>query len=136
MLLLVQLTELIMTNVSKKHVPKKEFDALFDQFSTTVSKLKPRNTSHFFNEFFTESEKIMFTKRLGAILMIHKGYSPYRVWTTLRLSSATTKKLCLQYAEGCYVELIKAIDAQKQMEELWNTLEILLRAGMPEQGKN
>lgn len=125
-----------MTNISKRKLPKKEFDNLYSQFSRTISKLNERSNAEFFNDFFTETEKIMFIKRLAAIIMIHKGYSPYRVWTTLKLSSATAKKMFLQYEQGCYVHLIKSIDRQKQTEELWKMIELFLRAGMPEQGKN
>mgnify|MGYP001979242450 CR=1 FL=1 len=74
----------------------------------------------------------MLIKRLAAIIMIHHGYSLYRVAQTLHLSDATVSKYRQRYLAGMYTSLTLRFESRSfNQAKFWHTLELLLRAGLP-----
>ena len=124
-----------MTHVSKRKLKKKDFDTLYKRMVKVLSLTNTENGSLFFNEFFSSAEKIMFTKRLCAILMFEEQYSVYRVSETLYISPSTALRIRLQYEAGAYVHILSVIKKNAPRVDIWNVLERILQAGMPPRGK-
>ena len=126
-----------MTNVSKRKLKNDFQDKLFQQLSKLVTSANKKQTEGFLSALFTESEKIMFIKRLAVILLLSKEHSAYRISQTLKMSESTVNNIRLKHEIGLYNSIISL--AQKKefdTEQFWNTIEILLRAGLPPRGKD
>lgn len=125
-----------MTNVSKKKLPEKEFGKLYSQLNVLVAGLDKQSSSAFFSDLLGPEEKIMLVKRLAAVVMFIEGNSSYRVWQLLQLSPSTAEKIRFDYERGRYDNLKRIITKKKKdYEAFWQTLEVILRAGMPPQGR-
>lgn len=125
-----------MTNISKKKLPSKEFDKLYTQLNSIIASLDKKSSSAFFSELLGPEEKIMLVKRLAAVVMFIEGNSSYRVWQLLQLSPSTAEKIRLDYEVGRYTNLERIITKKrKDYEDFWNTLEVILRLGMPPMGR-
>ncbi|MCX6704682.1 MAG: Trp family transcriptional regulator [Candidatus Woesebacteria bacterium] len=108
-----------MSQVSKYPVRKDVYDEIFDTFLQTIANLKTkREVLEFFNEFLTPNEKIMFSKRLAAGLLISEGYDYKEISNLLKTSSATisTFSSFYKYGEG-YRKLIDKIKTDKEIIE-------------------
>jgi len=126
-----------MTRVSKRKLKKEVRKSIDDKFVKTLSSLGGGGAVQFFlNELFTPTERTMFTKRLVALLMLAQGISPYRVWKLLKMSPQTTARMSTDMDAGRYPEIMALVKKKKDRERLWADLEVIIRFGMPEMGKN
>lgn len=126
-----------MTNISKNVLAQKDMDRLFDQLNVITSKLDKRLSRSFFDNLLGPEEKIMLVKRLAAVVMLIERNSSYRVWKSLKISPTTAEYIRKDYENGRYVDIEKIITKDKaDYEKFWKTLEVVLRGGLPEMGKN
>ncbi len=125
-----------MTHVSKKKLKKKDLDLLATQFNRIVSKLGEKSSVQFFDEFLSEAERIMFIKRLGAIVMFKKGCSVYRVSKVLLISPSTAERMKLKYTIGAYRDIDHVLSTTSDYNRFWDVIEKILGAGLPPRGKN
>lgn len=65
-------------------------------FALSRSK-NPKEARALFDNFFTAEEKIMLSKRLAALYLIHKGLHYNEIADTLAISTATVGKLRYRY---------------------------------------
>lgn len=108
-----------MSQVSKYPVQKDVYDEIFDTFLQTIASLTTKtDVLNFFNEFLTPTEKIMFSKRLAAGLLIAEGYDYKQIQNLLKTSTATisTFSSFYKYGEG-YKRVIDRIRVNKRVEE-------------------
>jgi hypothetical protein len=132
----VNRTIIIMTNVSKRKLPEKEFVKLRSQFEKAISKLDAKTAGPFVRELLGPEEYLMLAKRLCAVVMYVEGNSSYRVWQLLNMSPSTAEKIRLDYYNGRYKHVTAALmKHRKDYEEFWSVLEVVLRAGMPPRGR-
>jgi len=126
-----------MTNVSKNKLSQDVRDKLFTQFTSLFTNANQKHISSLFEALFTDSEKIMFIKRLAVVLMISEGYSTYAISKTLKVSDGTARTLKSKFLKGEYDVLI-SVTKQKNFDntQFWASIEILLRLGMPSYGKD
>lgn len=109
-----------MSQVSKYPIQKEIYNEIFDTFLQTIASLNTKQeVLEFFNEFLTPTEKIMFSKRLAAGLLIAQGYDYREISRLLKTSSATisTFSSFYKYGEG-YKKVIDRIKTDKQIAEL------------------
>jgi uncharacterized protein YerC len=99
-----------MTNVSKRKLKPKDKAALEQQLAAVFAKLDDSAARSFLDSMLTDAERTMYMKRLAAVLMLHRGYSPYRVWTALQLSPSTAERYALQYSIGKYDQFLSQLD--------------------------
>ncbi len=125
-----------MTRISKKKLGKEVLDKIHNRFTKTIVDLRGKSGSLFIEELFTPTEKIMFAKRLAGLLMIAQSISTYKVSKLLRLSSSTTSKMELDIENGKYPSIAKVIQKKKYHDKFWMELEVFVRMGMPEMGRN
>ncbi len=81
-----------MTRVSRTKLDPKKLQELKNHFSFLISSLnKDSEIENFFNEFLTEEEKIMLTKRLVLFMLLKRNYSPTSIQSALHVSYETVR---------------------------------------------
>lgn len=125
-----------MANVSKKKLKKEIFNKIHNRFIKTVVDLHGKSGSVFVEELFTPTEKVMFAKRLAGLLMLAQGISSYKVSKLLRLSLSTTARMRIDSKSGKYSSVAEIVKRKKDRDKFWAELEVFVRLGMPEMGKN
>ena len=126
-----------MTNTSKHKLQATKQKELFVQFANLFANVNQNESSVLFETLFTDAEKVMFIKRLAIILMLSKNHSTYAIAKTLYVSDSTVREIKKKYVLGMFSSIVdatknKSFDAVK----FWATVDILVRAGMPSQGKD
>jgi len=125
-----------MTNVSKKKLNTEQQKELRKQIVSLFAATDKRTAEGLFSELFTETEQIMFFKRLAVVALIEKGFSCYRISKTLKVSETTVQQIFVKYDDGGYEKLCGLLCTPKfNSEKFWKTLETLLQAGMPPMGR-
>ena len=125
-----------MTNISK-HTLHKEFEKeLFKQFIGLFSVSNKKHSAELFSSLFTESERIMFIKRLAIIVLLQKNVSSYKISLKLHVSDATVRSIHEQISAGKFNPILlhvrkKTFDA----DSFWKTVEKILSAGLPPRGR-
>ena len=134
---LLQLTGVIvMTNISKKVLAPSVQAKLFNQMTDLFASVDKKKANQISYELFTLSERIMFMKRLAAIVMLSEGYSSYRVAKTLQMSETTIASLIDKMEKGAFNAIISSTKKKEfDMKKFWSTIEVLLNGGMPSMGK-
>ena len=126
-----------MTHVSKYKLKEKDFEKLYTKFQSVIAQLQKTDSKHFLGELLSESEKIMLTKRFSAIVMFKKGCSVYRVAQVLHMSPSTAERMKLKFEIGAYKHIVAILNSKKELnKDFWDTIEIILRAGLPPMGKH
>jgi len=125
-----------MVNISKKKLKGKIADQIHNNFIKIIVRLEGKKGSLFIEELFTPAEKIVFAKRLAALLMLEKGLSSYKVERLLNLSSSTTARMKKDLHCGKYPSIKIITCRKKENDKFWKDLESFIRLGMPEMGKN
>jgi uncharacterized protein YerC len=121
-----------MSQISKKKLGYFVSSKISDQFVDTLIGLNNKNKGReFVNELFTETEKIMLAKRLGAIVMLKDGYSNYRVSRHLQLSSSTVFKLSKAVKKSQYSFLDEFFSNKKVRMEFLKKVLYYSRGGLP-----
>jgi uncharacterized protein YerC len=125
-----------MTNVSKKSLKKSVKDKISKQFSGLIADInKSDKSSLFINEFFTESEEIMLTKRLAVIFMLLEEFSPTSIISLLKVSPSTVNKISVTLDRGGHSSIKTYLGNKKNKVKFQYNLEVILRAGMPPMGR-
>src|SRR3989338_7947894 len=83
-----------MTNVSKVKTGSPDYKHASQELTQLISKLNKKTASVFINELFTESEKIMITKRFAAALLFNNNFSTYR--TAIGREIVIKEKCCCE----------------------------------------
>lgn len=126
-----------MPHISSEKINEKIYRRIFSQLANVVSKAKSHQADALLTSILTETEQVMLSKRLAAAVMFSEGYSRYAIEKTLMISSSTAARLYSAYENGLYDGVLNIIKKdKKQKEEFWQSLEVLLRLGMPSMGKD
>ncbi|OGG67202.1 hypothetical protein A3I99_03005 [Candidatus Kaiserbacteria bacterium RIFCSPLOWO2_02_FULL_45_11b] len=124
-----------MTNISKNKLPEEDFQKLFKKMTEIMTKAQQTDIEIFLSDLLGKEEKIMLVKRFIAVVMLCEGNSSYRIWRTLNISPSTADKIRLDYVSGRYRKLTSLFKRQpKKYHRLWQTLELVLQAGLPPRG--
>lgn len=116
-----------MPQVSRYKMNDVLFEKLFTQFAFILAPQEIQNTKSCLSDLFTDTEKIMFVKRLAIIVMLHEGISSYQIWTTLKMSSSTVARIQDGYEQGCYTHITTALTKNKKKYNTFlQTLGVLL----------
>jgi len=126
-----------MVNISKQRLKKETRAKLFNQLSKLVTRASSKSSTVFLEELLSETEHIMIAKRLAVILLIRTDMPKKTIARVLLMSKTTVSKIDEKYQNGGYKTLTKVLGkSKKEREQVLNTLERILRAGMPSQGKD
>ncbi|KKT78648.1 MAG: hypothetical protein UW75_C0043G0010 [Parcubacteria group bacterium GW2011_GWF2_44_8] len=105
-----------MTNVSKVKTGSPDYKHASQELTQLISKLNKKTASVFINELFTESEKIMITKRFAAALLFNNNFSTYRTAIALGVSISTAQRIYKQYEAGQFDNLINCLSKKEKNE--------------------
>ena len=119
-----------MPHVSKKKLESEIFERLFIQLSEVFKIAGKRKTlSYFTDELFTQTEKIMFAKRLAAVLLLDREIPQHTISEKLNMSPSTIARLSLNVEIGKYKYILKI--AGKNREDMFNILYNFILEKMP-----
>lgn len=125
-----------MAHISKQKLSKEKEGELYTQLFRVIARLNKATAPDFLGELFGEEEKLMFAKRLAAIILYIEGNSSYRVWTLLHISPSTADRIRLNFQMGKYRNMELFITKNRsEYTRLLDTLEIILQAGLSPRGK-
>lgn len=111
-----------MPHVSNKKLDSKSLDKIYSQLVSVFDTAGRKYDSNILlKEFLTETEKIMFAKRLAILSMIDEGISKHYISEILLVSSSTVDRISLKYEQGKYPYLSKII--RKNKETIWQILQ-------------
>lgn len=117
-----------MPHISKKKLRKKTFNKLFHKLLLTFDNAhKEHSFGLIVHELFTNTEKIMLTKRLIIILLLSKEIPQHRIVDMLHVSPSTVAKMSLLVEIGKYNSIIKV--ASRKRVGFLDLIEFLLRGG-------
>ncbi len=126
----------IMTNISKRALNKEFEKELFTQFITLFSTSRKEQNAKLFSSLFTESERIMFIKRLAIIVLIQKKASTYKIAQKLHVSDATARAIQRKIGNGSLDPILTHIQKRSfDADAFWETVDLILRAGLPPRGR-
>ena len=118
-----------MPHISDKKLDEKYFQQLYSQlvkvFDTTGT---ARKSEILLNEFLTDTEKIMFAKRLAIICLLCEGVSKPFISDILLISPSTVDRISLQYEIGYYAYLENLI--KKNSKPMWEVLENMIHSSV------
>lgn len=125
-----------MTNISKRELDTETSEKLFSQFSLLFANADQKQIAHLFEALFTDAEKVMFIKRIASVFLIAEGYSQYAIAQRLNMSEATVRNLVRQAKVGKFDAII-SVTRKRSFDKVrfWETVEVLLRGGLPPMGK-
>ena len=109
-----------MTQVSKRFLRQEIEEKVYETFWETVVKMNKREeTSMFFSEFFSRSEKVNFTKRLSIAILLHKGYEWRSISEILKVSPSTIAKMALKAGTKGFRIYFEKLDKDEAWREFW-----------------
>jgi len=126
-----------MTNISKQQLTAGVADKLRLQLARIFHNVPVQKSKNLFEALLSEAEQIMLAKRLAVILLLHQKIGVTEISRQLLVSDATVRSLRTEYKKGQYAILVShctssSFDSQK----FWQTLEVVLRGGLPPRGKD
>jgi uncharacterized protein YerC len=116
-----------MPHISSKKLSPQLLEKLFKKFLVVLERAQDKQ--HFalvVNELFTQTEKIMFAKRLAIILMLANNTPQHKIVDILKVSPTTVAKTSLGIEIGKYNAILKISKQEKvDIEKLvWNILTV------------
>jgi len=125
-----------MPHVSRKQLQDDVSRQIYDQFIKMLANKKAISRDDALDQLLTDTEHIMLAKRFAALYMLAQNVSAYRAHKLLHMSYVTTKRLKRELANGLHPHIAPALKKKKDREHFWAEMEVLVRVGMPEMGKN
>ena len=116
-----------MPHISQKKMRDQDFDKIYDQlisFFDTAGKNRKSNV--LFREFMTDTEKVMFAKRMAILCLIDDGVSEHYISYILSVSPSTISRIYLRYEQGKFPYISNIIRKNKQ--NIWDVLEEIVRS--------
>ncbi len=125
-----------MTHISKQALDPKVQQQLLAQLAELFVSAKKTNIEGILGGLFTDTETIMFTKRLAIVCLLVEEYSTYAIAKQLLVSDSTVRGIKAQYEGGRFDSIITLIKKRSfNKKEFWKTVELLLSAGLPPRGR-
>src|SRR5258708_14418 len=80
---------------------------------------KKKNFSLVFQELLTDTEKIMFAKRIAIVLLLESDTPQEKIVDILKVSPTTVSKMSLQVEIGAYANTIKnSVKEKAEVEKI------------------
>lgn len=114
-----------MTQLSRNPVHKDVYYSIRDDFLDVLVLLRSQEeTKAFFYDFFTKTERVMFAKRLGIAMMLHKGYSYEEITFILHVSTSTINRVVqwLDKGESGTMRLLNKLIKEKKINLFWDRI--------------
>ena len=123
-----------MTNISKNKIPDKSLRQIKKYFKKLLNNNDAIDSGVVWEELFTDTEQIMFAKRVAIVMMLYQKCSYYEISESLYVSTDTIKKWNTKFQNGDLDTLVKRINRSGDLEYMIDMIEIIMRMGMPPRG--
>lgn len=127
-------TEKIMPHVSKRPLEKEIQEKIISTLFESIMKMnQEKGVRDFINDLLTPTEKIMLAKRLGAALLLHRGYTYQSIGRILKLSPTTINHIqsdLLKSGEG-YRTAFKILEKSERVSSLVDKIERFIVSVVP-----
>lgn len=127
-----------MVRVNKNKLPDKQLKALFTQLADTFERMPKGQSALLLDALLGPEEKVMIAKRLTVIIMLHEGYSLYKISETVKVSTSMVHKLKMRYDLDRYDTILSYLQSNKKnYKTLLTVIESILTVGgiMPHYGQ-
>src|SRR3989338_9073062 len=112
-----------MTQVSKRQLGKDLEHEVYDVFWSTIAKFTDKKESSlFFSELFTLTERINFAKRLSISILLHKAYDWKTIKNMLKVSDGTIAKIVSKINNEGFKLFFDKLEKDKQWRQFWKDL--------------
>jgi len=127
-----------MVNVSKRPLNQKLESRLYSQLSNLIAKANKKTSAFVIEDLLTDAERIMLAKRFATILMLSESCPKQTIAELLKMSRTTVVKIEKDYKRGEYTSVLRVVHthAKSEKDEVFRTIEVILRLGMPPRGKD
>ena len=118
-----------MTQVSKHQLQPEMGDLIYKEFSNFVAKMpSPEAIDHFFNDFLTPTEKIMFSKRFMIMVLLMRGHSALHIKNTLFVSNSAVMGVSswLKNASESTKMGLEKLNKEKNWETFFDNIDVIL----------
>ena len=120
-----------MSHVSKRklsnNVVKELEEQLLDVFVAHQGRYE---LSSLTSELFTRTERLMFAKRIGVLVLLDADYGTHEIAEILNMSPSTVARIELAKERGRYKSVIQTIQKKKYRDSIVGTLETILTLGI------
>ena len=107
-------------------------DDLSVQFAHVLFTGQKSRSKKLFDDLLSESERIMFVKRLAIVVLLEKKISHYKIARQLCVSESTVGAIAKKIQNGAFSTLRAEIKKRTfDREKFWNTVDFVLRGGLP-----
>ena len=120
-----------MPHVSKKKMGERISKQIGSEFIIFINNLSSKDRSKLFNDFFTKTEKIMLSKRLGLLVMLLRGNSTSEIQKFLKITPQTINRFRKSIENGSHKVIVCSISKPKNSDSIVKFIELLIGAGMP-----
>ena len=118
-----------MPHISNKKLNEKYFQKIYDQLiSLSDTAGNKRKSDILFKEFLTETEKIMFAKRLAVVCMLYEGVSKSYISQILLVSPSTVSRISLLYEIKAYPYITQIL--HKNSRAIWSVIGDMIEEGI------
>lgn len=115
-----------MPHISNKELKLEDLNNLFLQLVKMINTTgTERKSEILFQGFFTDTEKIMFAKRLAIVFMLNEGISKPYISDTLFVSPSTVDRVSLKFEIGKYDYIVKIL--KKNNRSVFEVIENLIQ---------
>lgn len=114
-----------MAQLSKFPLKSAVHDEIINSFVWLLCRFSSENElNSFLNDFLSDTEKLMFSKRLAIALMVEKGYSYYTIRDTLKVSTSTILRITQWIQKGGkgYRIALNKLSKRESMKGFWDSV--------------
>ena len=117
-----------MPHVSSRKLDKTLSKKLWHQLQKTFEDAGSKQaTSHLISELLTQTERVMFAKRLAIMFLLDRGVPQHIIVKELSVSNSTVTRFSLKLEEGKFDRVLKIADK----ENILVALEKFLMSALP-----
>ena len=112
-----------MSQISKRKIEKNLENEVYDVFWSTIVKFTDKHESSlFFSDLFTPTERINFTKRLAISILLYKKYDWDTIKDLLKVSSGTIAKIATKIKSNGFKIFFNKLEKDKKWRQFWKDL--------------
>jgi len=98
-----------MPHLSKKLVKRETKERLEKNLYSILADTTSHAREKIFNELYTETERVMFAKRLGMLALLDRGIPSFTISKILSVSPSTVERFDVYRERGKYKETIRSL---------------------------
>lgn len=118
-----------MVQISRKKLDKDIETEMYKQFWKSLSEMRsPQESSEFFSDILTETEKVMLAKRFAVALLIVRGRTATEIRQAINVTYSTISSVSswVKNAKPKTQDILKSLSSQKDWEAIHDRIEELI----------